>query len=78
MSFSEETKRKARARAGGFCECRRKGHGHVLGRCVSPLFLTSVEFHHKTAADRGGGDTLSNCEVLCPSCHRKTDSYGRH
>jgi 5-methylcytosine-specific restriction endonuclease McrA len=31
------------------------------------------EAHHKTA---GGPDTLSNCEILCQRCHKKTRSYG--
>lgn len=77
MAFSNETQRKARQRAGGFCECRRKEHAHIFGRCVSPLMISGAEFHHKTAVNRGGSDGLSNCEVLCRSCHRKTNSYGR-
>ena len=31
------------------------------------------EAHHKVA---GGGDTLSNCEILCTPCHKLTRTYG--
>lgn len=31
------------------------------------------EAHHKTA---GGDETVSNCEILCQACHKKTQTYG--
>lgn len=78
MAFSEDVKVKAFKRSGGRCECRRKSHRHLLGRCMSPLLSrASAEFHHITAQAQGGSDGLSNCEVLCKSCHRQTASYGR-
>lgn len=62
------------------CECRRKTHGHS-GRCNRPLLWASRgkessygwETHHITAS---GPDTLSNCEILCQDCHKKTRTYG--
>ena len=79
VSFSDAIKRAAFRRSGGRCECRRASHKHPFGRCLS-FFLTSrsAEYHHVHADSRGGGGGLSNCEVLCVSCHRRTDSYGRH
>ena len=78
MPFSEETKKLAFRRSGGRCECRRKNHGHLFGRCAALLWSRrSAEFHHVNAEAGGGHDGLSNCEVLCPSCHKKTPSYGR-
>lgn len=34
------------------------------------------EAHHKVSVVAGGSDTLSNCEILCMDCHKKTGSYG--
>lgn len=82
MDFSEETKEAAWKRSGGRCECVRKEHRdllrHPFGRCV--VFFWSqagAEFHHLTAESVGGSNSLSNCEVLCRTCHRRTDSWGR-
>jgi hypothetical protein len=58
------------ANANGHCE-----------RCGKELFKIARgretalgwEAHHKVA---GGSDTLSNCEILCQECHKKTKSYG--
>ena len=76
--FSEETRRRARARAGVFCECQRqKSHNHLFGRCGMPLALFDYEFHHKTACEDGGSSALSNCEVLCTYCHRKVTTAQR-
>lgn len=77
MPFNDNVKSQALRRAGGLCECRRKDHRHLFGRCMSLVTRNSADFHHKHAAGQGGGDSLSNCEVLCRSCHKKTDSYGR-
>ena len=78
MAFSETVKAKAWERNNGRCECRRKEHGHPFGRCTSQLLFRSwAQFHHVHAKAKGGTDTLSNCEVLCKTCHEKTDSYGR-
>lgn len=71
MDFTDETKRGARQRAGGRCECTRKSHKHLLGRCLAVLALSKVEYHHKTAVASGGSNALSNCEVLCAPCHQR-------
>ena len=44
----------------------------------SALDLPVAEIHHRTAQRLGGADAVWNAEVLCPPCHRMTDSYGRH
>ncbi len=68
MAFSTKTKEEALAKAGGRCECTRISHTHV-GRCSVRLTPSNTEYHHKTAVASGGSDALSNCEVLCVSCH---------
>ncbi len=81
MTFPDSVVQQAWDRAGGRCECRRTGHGHT-GRCNRELRWNSRgketaygwEAHHVTA---GGPDTLSNCEILCQDCHKKTRTYGR-
>lgn len=70
MAFSEETKKAALKSAGNRCECKRLSHTHA-GRCKTTLTKASAEFHHKTAVASGGSDALSNCEVLCRTCHVK-------
>lgn len=71
MDFSDESKCRARQRARGRCECTRKSHKHLFGTCSAILALSKVEYHHKTAAASGGSNALSNCEVLCASCHQR-------
>jgi 5-methylcytosine-specific restriction endonuclease McrA len=70
MAFSEITKIEALKRAGNRCQCVRPSHMHG-GRCKTALTKGSAEFHHKLAVASGGSDTLSNCEVLCRTCHAK-------
>jgi 5-methylcytosine-specific restriction endonuclease McrA len=69
MAFSEETKKAALKRAGNRCECRRIHEHPGSVRCTKQLTKSTAEFHHKLAKASGGGDGLSNCEVLCPKCH---------
>ena len=88
MAFSDLTVRQAWMRSGGRCECQRSTHGHTYtGRCPQRLLWNERgndrspcgwEAHHKTAASVGGSDSLSNCEILCIECHKKTSSYGRN
>lgn len=54
-------------RAGGYCE-----------RCGSsaPFIRKSngtpyLEVHHKIQLAKGGDDTVSNSQALCPNCHRE-------
>lgn len=86
MAFSYNTVLAAWQRAGGRCECRRSSCGHGPWRCSKVLNWNSRgndnapggwEAHHKVAVAVGGSDALSNCEILCISCHKNTRSYGR-
>jgi len=80
MAFTDSVVDQAWQRSGGKCECTRTGHGHT-GRCNRGLLKSSRgaessqgwEAHHITA---GGMDTLSNCQILCQDCHKKTGTYG--
>lgn len=86
MAFSDATVKQAWERAGGRCECQRSRHNHgYTGKCDKLLLWSARgndnspygwEAHHKTAVSSGGSDYLSNCEILCIDCHKKTESYG--
>ena len=86
MGFSKEVIQEAWDRAGGRCECRRTNCKHGGLRCNKELVWKNRsegergawEAHHITAVASGGTDTVSNCEILCLDCHKKTRSYGRH
>ena len=70
MAFSEQTVLEAFRRAKGRCEtCGKElsidNRGRDSGR-------GSWEAHHRTRVESGGGDSLSNCKILCWVCHRKT------
>ena len=82
MAFSEETVKKAFDNAGGKCECRRTSHKHPYVRCGKLLVWENRgrgsgkgcwEAHHKNA---NGGDSKSNCEILCWECHKNTGTFG--
>ena len=86
MAFPLSVVEAAWRRSGGRCECQRSSCGHGYWRCGKQLDWSARgndyayggwEAHHKTAAAVGGPDTLSNCEILCISCHKNTGSYGR-
>ncbi|KPK42907.1 MAG: hypothetical protein AMJ78_00665 [Omnitrophica WOR_2 bacterium SM23_29] len=77
MAFSDYVVEQAWKRADGKCECRRIVHGHI-GRCNKSLSWEnrgretgwgSWEAHHISIS---GGDGLSNCEILCWDCHKRT------
>lgn len=89
MAFSDTVVKLAWNRSGGRCECCRSSHLHSLysDRCNKLLSWNARgidnspygwEAHHRTAVSSGGTDTLSNCEILCIECHKKTGSYGRN
>lgn len=77
MAFPESVVEQAWRRAGGRCECRRRTHNHFNVRCNKTLVWANRgreapgawEAHHITSS---GGDTLSNCEILCWACHKAT------
>lgn len=80
MAFTESVIDQAWARSGGKCVCRRLLHGHGA-ICNKPLTRGNRgredsgawEAHHRVSS---GGDTLSNCEILCWECHKRTRSFG--
>ena len=67
MAFSEETRKQALINAGYKCE-----------KCKTPVTTSTSEAHHKTSVTAGGGDNLSNCQILCIPCHKDTHTYGKH
>jgi len=78
MGFSEDVAIQAWRKAGGKCECTRSLHNHPYGRCNKDLALENRgretgrgcwEAHHRNS---NGGDTVSNCEILCWDCHKMT------
>jgi len=75
MAFSDYVVYQAWMRAGGKCECRRLAHAHLYGSCNKELVWENREAHH---VNSNGDDTLSNCEILCWDCHKKTLSFGAH
>lgn len=83
MAFSEEVKDQAFARSGGRCECQLQHDGlhapHHGGRCPNTFTRHGGQWeaHHRVSVSAGGADTLSNCLVLCISCHQLTRTYGR-
>lgn len=83
MAFPNSVIQQAWQGAGGKCECKRTTCGHV-GKHNKALSQSSQgmnsdlgwEAHHITSVAAGGSDTLSNCEILCMACHKKTRTYG--
>jgi 5-methylcytosine-specific restriction endonuclease McrA len=61
MEFSAPTKRKAFERAGGKCQ-----------DCARELRDGEPQYHHVLEARLGGDNALSNCRLLCVSCHKAT------
>lgn len=76
--FPDSVVEQAWVRSGEKCECSRITHTHT-GRCNKVLYKHrrgdrdhgyGWEAHHISVS---GGDTLSNCEILCWNpCHRAT------
>lgn len=84
MPFPQRVIEEAFVRSGGRCECHREHPGrteapHHGARCPRTFtrYGGGFEAHHITAESAGGSDTLSNCEILCTTCHQLTQSYGR-
>lgn len=80
MVFPGSVVLEAWRRSGGQCERNRTSHGHIW-RCPTKLSWAARgsegtgawEAHH---INSNGLDTISNCEILCQSCHKATRSYG--
>ena len=81
MAFSENVVTQAWNNANATCECRRSSHNHSYIRCGKHLVWNNRgrigrgawEAHH---INSNGGDVLSNCEILCWECHKRTQSFG--
>ena len=76
MAFTETTKDDAFKRSGGRCECHRGGHSKHYSQRRCPTNVTrrgarGAEFHHIQWESRNGSDRLSNCQVLCKTCHEE-------
>ena len=76
MAFPESVIDQAWKRSGGKCECKRTSHGHASPHGKQLVKsnqgregIGAWEAHHINA---NGGDVLSNCEILCWDCHKKT------
>jgi len=75
MVFSEAVIQEAWQRSGGVCECKRYEHNHANYRCSNNITFAhrgtesqgAWETHH---IEKGSGDTLENCELLCCYCHK--------
>ena len=81
MPFPLSIVEAAFTRSGGHCECRRETHSsHQFHPCHKSLIKDSWrsdgtgawEAAHRTPAEAGGSEALSNCEVLCLPCYRLT------
>ncbi len=77
--FSPDTKRAARERAGGTCECHRVPQLMAILKgkpCGCPLGAGDTFYEHITPRELGGGNDLSNCAILVRTCWRlKTDLF---
>lgn len=58
QEFSKATKLDAWTRSGGRCQC-----------CTAKLFPGNIEYHHGVECTYDGGNSTSNCIVLCRACH---------
>lgn len=87
MKFREEVVRVAWERASGCCECNRNYHAHLEDnkRCKEMLVWEKKDkecekgawyAHHIISSVNGGPDEVSNCEILCYECYKKTAAYG--
>ena len=77
MAFPEDVVEQAWKRAGVKCECRRWTHNHSVVRCNQELVFVNrgQERQGRWEAhriNRKGDDTLSNCEILCWDCYKRT------
>lgn len=84
MAFSDQTVLDAWNRAKVSCECTRQICRHLIP--CNRILLWSArgdegpggwEANHRTSQAVVENDTLSNCEILCQSCHKNTRTYGR-
>jgi len=80
MAIPETMLRHAWAWAGGECECKHEGHGHV-DRCGSvlkwekrgKLVPGGWQVTLQTPVEQGGTERAENCVILCLRCYRKME-----
>jgi 5-methylcytosine-specific restriction enzyme A len=63
--FSKATRREAMTRSQGLCE----GILPNGDKCSANLWQKMRHFDHIIPCEIGGGNELSNCQVLCVPCH---------
>lgn len=78
--FTEETIKEAWDNSQGYCQCERTTHGHT-GKHLKMLMWNSqritasnfswVAHHIGDPSD----NSLSNCEIICCSCHSQIAPY---
>lgn len=77
MPFSDDVISQAWNRSGGKCECERTTYH--LSRCNKPLNFTrrgvesldGWEALHTVPEEKGGSNTLANCEIVCIFCYSR-------
>ena len=77
MAFPEDVVVQAWKRSGGKCECKGWKHNHKFSRCNAQLIpaMRRQEGQGRWEAhriNRRGDDTLSNCEILCWDCYKRS------
>ncbi len=79
MVFSDSIVRQAWVRAEGRCECLRGSHSHH-GRCNNKQLIwgnrgregrDAWKVYHRSST---GGDTLTNCEIVCWNCENEENT----
>ena len=77
MAFPENVVEQAWKRSGGKCECKRWTHNYNYTKCDTQLVsaIRGQEGQGRWEAhriNRKGDDTLSNCEILCWDCYKRS------
>jgi 5-methylcytosine-specific restriction protein A len=68
--FSKEVKRHALARSEGRCEGLGVAYGLDPGQRCNAVLLRKEYDHYPLPATMEDSDTLENCVVCCPACHK--------
>lgn len=76
LEFSSVTRKQARARSGMRCEAIGAFYGLPPGqRCNADLATAGIEYDHFILDHNSKDNSLANCRVVCPSCHRWKTSH---
>jgi 5-methylcytosine-specific restriction endonuclease McrA len=67
--FSKATKREA------WLRCHDDNFVPRCEVCDEPFWGRRPEYDHMVAAELGGDNSVENCQVLCPKCHRAKTSF---